>query len=207
MISGMELGEDETLSELPDEQLLHRYRQGQDAAFAVIVERYRQELFNYLARLISSSTAADDVFQDTFLQVHLSIDRFDTDRRFRPWLFTIATNKGRDYLRRNKKHSAVSLSAEFGQDQRYAYVDLMETDVPIPIEGAQNAEARHLVRETVESLPDALREVLLLAYFHQFTYKQIAQMLEVPLGTVKSRLHAAVGSFAKRWNRRFDGQT
>ena len=200
----MELGSTETLSELSDEQLILRYRRGIDAAFAVLVERYRQELFNYLARLIGSQTVADDVFQDTFLQVHLSIDSFDTDRRFRPWLFTIATNKSRDYLRRNKRHSAVSLSAEFGQDQRYAYVDLMEADVPIPLEGAQQAEARQLVRETVASLPDALREVLLLAYFHQFTYKQIAQMLHIPLGTVKSRLHTAVGSFAKQWSSRFN---
>jgi len=202
----MELGNTETLSELSDEQLIRAYRQGQDAAFAVLVERYRQELFNYLARLISSPTGADDVFQDTFLQVHLSIDSFDTDRRFRPWLFTIATNKGRDYLRRNKRHGVVSLSAEFGQDQRYAYVDLMAADVPIPVAEAQQAEARQLVRETVALLPDALREVLLLAYFHQFTYKQIAQMLSVPLGTVKSRLHTAVGSFAKQWKSRFDDQ-
>jgi len=192
------------LSQLGDEQLILQYRQGREDAFALLVERYRQELFNYLTRLLSSPPAADDVFQETFLQVHLSIDSFDTDRRFRPWLFTIATNKGRDYLRRNRRHSAISLSAEIRQDQRHAYVDLMEADVSIPLEDTQQQEIRQLVRETISSLPDPLREVLLLAYFHRFSYGQIAEMISVPLGTVKSRLHTAVGSFAKRWKVRFN---
>jgi len=202
----MELTESKDLGSLADEPLIEQYRTGQKEAFAVLVNRYRQELFHYLARLLGGSAAADDVFQDTFLQVHLSIDRFDTQRRFRPWLFTIATNKARDHLRRNRRQDAVSLSVQVGQDQRQSYVDLMEADVPIPFQDAQNNESRQLVRQTVASLPDPLREVLLLSYFHQFSYKEVAQMLDIPLGTVKSRLHTAVGTFAKQWKARFDSE-
>ncbi len=192
------------LSGLSDEVLIEQWRRGQEQAFSVLVNRYRKEVFHYLTRLAGSPTAADDVFQETFLQVHLSIDSFDTNRQFRPWLFTIATNKARDYLRRNRRRDASSLSAQVGQDQRQAYVDLMKADVPIPLEDVQEQETRQLVRQTVAALPDPLREVLLLAYFHQFSYKQIAQMLSVPLGTVKSRLHTAVGTFSKYWKLRVD---
>lgn len=184
---------------------MEQCRHGYEQAFSVLVDRYRKELFHYLARLTGSPTAADDVFQETFLQVHLSKDSFDTERPFRPWLFTIATNKARDSLRRNRRRDVSSLSAQVGQDQRQAYVDLLKADVPIPLEDAQQEETRQLVRETVAVLPDPLREVLLLAYFHQFSYKQIAQMLSVPLGTVKSRLHTAVATFAKQWKSRFNG--
>lgn len=202
----MELSDKSQFADLPDEQLVDQIRLGHDEAFAVLVNRYRQELFHYLARLTSDRAGADDLFQETFLQVHLSMDRFDTDRKFRPWLFTIATNKARDRMRRNRRRQSVSLSGHIGPNQDQEYLDLMGADMVLPPQGAQQAETRELVREMVASLPDNLREVLLLAYFHEFSYKQIAQMLGVPLGTVKSRLHTAVGTFAKRWKARFEGK-
>jgi RNA polymerase sigma-70 factor (ECF subfamily) len=83
-------------------------------------------------------------------------------------------------------------------------IDLLETDSPLPGENVEEQETRERVRATVQGLPDHLREVLLLAYFNQFSYKEIAAMLSVPLGTVKSRLHAAVGTFAQMWNQQQD---
>lgn len=199
----MALGDHQDLSDLTDEQLLAQSRQGHNQAYEVLVERYRQELYHYLARMLSNRSLAEDVFQDTFLQVFLSIDRFDPDRRFRPWLFTIATNKARDQLRRNKRRDMASistpLSSEKGQER--TYVDLLESDIQMPVELAEGEETRQQVRKMVDTLPQAMREVLLLAYFHGFSYKQIAEMLDIPLGTVKSRLHSAVGTFADRWGR------
>jgi RNA polymerase sigma-70 factor (ECF subfamily) len=199
----MALGDHQDLLALSDEQLLAQSRQGSGRAYEVLVERYRQELYHYLARMLSNRSLAEDVFQDTFLQVFLSIDRFDPDRRFRPWLFTIATNKARDQLRRNKRRDMASistpLSSEKGQER--TYVDLLESDVQMPVELVEGEETRQQVREMVDALPQAMREVLLLAYFHGFSYKQIAEMLDIPLGTVKSRLHSAVGTFADRWGR------
>ncbi len=198
----MPLNNNKPGSSITDEQLIELHRAGDEQAFTALVERYRQELFHYLSRMTNKRSLADDVFQEAFLQVYLSLETFDTERRFRPWLFTIATNKARDQLRRNKRHDIASLSVPMASqqfDQERAYVDLLEADIPLPEEDMAREEMQSLIKKVVTDLPSHLREVLLLSYFHRFSYKEIAEMLQVPVGTVKSRLHTAVGTFAKRW--------
>ena len=184
-----------------DEQLLLHYTQGDVGAFEQIVRRYRRELFNFLARFVGDAALAEDVFQETFLQVHLSAEGFDVSRRLKPWLFTIAANKARDALRSRFRRPAAELDAEIGGagQEQGRYIDLMSADVPRPEETLENQEAAAAVKNIVEQMPENLRVVLLLSYFHEFAYKEIAEILEVPLGTVKSRLHVAVKEFAKRW--------
>ncbi len=183
-----------------DEQLIERYRAGDTEAFNSLIRRYQNELFHFLVRFMSSRPAAEDVFQDAFLQVHQSVDTFDTGRRFKPWLFTIAANKARDYMRKQSRRPAVPLSAPLaGDEQDRSFVDLLEADLPLPDQQFDDAEAAQRVRHAVEQLPDHLREILLLAYFQQFSYNEIADVLGIPLGTVKSRLHTAVASFAKKY--------
>lgn len=200
--------DDKPRQELTDEQLAGRYRAGEEQAFAELVARYRQELFQFLARFVNNRAAADDLFQETFLQVHLSIDTFDPARRFKPWVFTIAANKARDWLRRNNRRQAAPLSAliEREREEGPAFIDLLETELPLPVENLEQQEVRERVQQTIAQLPDHLREVLLLAYFNKFAYKEIAAMLGIPLGTVKSRLHAAVGTFAELWKNRHEPQ-
>ena len=82
-------------------------------------------------------------------------------------------------------------------------MDLLESEEPAPLEDLTRAENIRQVQETLAGLPPAYREVLLLSYFHRFAYRDIAEMLKVPLGTVKSRLHAALAQFAKNYRRRF----
>lgn len=189
-----------------DEQLFTAYRKGDLATFRTLIERYHEELIRFLVRLLGDRQAAEDVFQDTFLQIHQSAGTFDASRRFRPWLFTIAANKGRDYLRKKGRRPQLDLSAPIGGDRAgegdggAMYVDLMEIDVPAPDAGMDSRERDALVQQALEGLPPALREILVLAYFQRLSYVQIADDLEIPLGTVKSRLHAAVAAFAKRWN-------
>lgn len=190
-----------------DEALVEQYRRGRRAAFEELLTRYQQELFHFLVRFLGDRATAEDVFQDTFLQVHESIESFDAQRRFKPWLFTIASNKARDVLRKQSRRSTLLLSEPVappgsGADgpEGLTVIDLMQSPLPGPIELVHDEETRRRVRRVIQELPDALREVLLLAYFHQFPYKDIAQMLSIPLGTVKSRLHTAVATFAQRWN-------
>ena len=200
------------LDGLTDEQLVTAYRGGRAEAFEALVRRYRPELLHFLIRFAGGRAAGEDLFQETFLQVHLSADTFDVSKRFKPWLFTIGANKARDYLRKNKRQRALPLSASVsgagtggggGGGEGVAFVDLMEADVPLPDLAAGDAEARELVRQVVDELPDHLKEVLLLAYFQQLAYKDVAEVLGIPLGTVKSRLHAAVGTFAQVWKARY----
>lgn len=187
---------------MTDEQLIGAYRTGQEAALSELIQRYQGQLFHFLLRFVGQRAAADDLFQETFLQVHISADTFDTSRRFKPWLFTIGANKARDYLRRNKRHRAVSLTKSMDGEGGAEFIDLMEADLPMPDATTATDEVRELVRGVVAELPDHLREVLLLAYFQRLAYKEIAEMLGIPLGTVKSRLHAAVGTFAQLWKTR-----
>lgn len=188
------------LDQRSDESLLEAYMGGDRAAFRTLMGRYDNELLHFLTRFLGSRAAADDVFQETFLQIHLSADTFDPQRRFKPWLFTIAANKARDYHRKHHRSNTSSLSAAIdasGDGERF--VDLLESDVPNPDMPLLDAERSRLVKKAVDSLPAHLREILLLSYFQGFSYNQIADALEIPLGTVKSRLHTAVASFARAW--------
>jgi RNA polymerase sigma-70 factor, ECF subfamily len=184
-----------------DEQLLERYRDGEEPAFAVLVHRYQQELLHFLIRFSGSRAAAEDVFQEAFLQVHLSVETFDITRRFKPWLFTIAANKARDYLRRQARRSAAPLSAPVGGpgDDKQEFIDLLQADLPMPSQNIEQAELQQRVRDAIAEMPDHLREILLLSYFQRFSYNEIAEVLGIPLGTVKSRLHTAVATFAQKW--------
>ena len=104
------------LEERTDEALLASHIAGEDAdSFEELLGRYVNELIPFLTRLTGSKAAADDVFQETFLQIHQSARTFDPSRRFRPWLYTIAVNKGRDWRRRNARRKAVSLSKTVAQ--------------------------------------------------------------------------------------------
>ena len=189
-------GNDRSVS---DEALLQRHLDGDGEAFGALVRRYRRELFNFLARFTGDSALADDVFQEAFLQVHVSGPKFDMSRRLKPWLFTIAANKARDALRGRARRQAAPLDAGVGDDDQGAYVDLMPANVPLPDEASLNLETRLVVQNIVSEMPAPLKTVLLLCYFHEFLYKEIAEMLGVPLGTVKSRLHAALKDFGRRW--------
>ncbi len=184
-----------------DESLLDTYMRGDRSAFRELIGRYRDELLHFLTRFLGNRAAAEDVFQETFLQVHLSAETFDMSRRFKPWLFTIAANKARDHHRKHGRRAAVSLSATIGGDgEGQRFVDLMEADLPEPDSPVLDAERSERVKSVVDSMPTHLREILLLSYFQRMSYSQIAGALEIPLGTVKSRLHTAVATFARAWS-------
>lgn len=184
-----------------DERLFERYRRGDSNALRTLIERHYDDLLRFLTRLVGDRSAADDVFQETFLQIHLSAESFDASRRFRPWLFTIAANKGRDYLRKRGRQQSMEVSAPVGGDgERPSIVDLMELDVPSPDAAMDERERDSLVQRALSGLSPTMREILLLAYFQRLSYAQMAEDLQIPLGTVKSRLHAAVAAFAKRWH-------
>ena len=97
-----------------DEELLVAHLDGDGSAFPELMDRYKNELLHFLIRFVGSKAAAEDVFQETFLQIHISGATFDPKRRFKPWLFTIAANKGRDWHRKHSKRTVMSLSQEIG---------------------------------------------------------------------------------------------
>jgi len=184
------------LREASDEQLLLGYRErGDRRAFEELVHRYERELFSYLRRYLGNAEMAEDAFQQTFLQVHLKCDQYEEGRKVRPWLYTVATNQAIDAQRRNRRHRMVSLDRRVGADAEVdggALVDLLVQDEPGPMELLENVEHRDYVRRTIDQLPDQLRQVVALVYFQGLKYREAAEVLCIPVGTVKSRLHAAV---------------
>ncbi len=183
-----------------DEQVFEAFRAETPGAYRELIERHHDDLLRFLTRMVGDRAAAEDVFQETFLQVHISAATFDTSRRFRPWLFTIAANKARDLLRKKNRRKTVELSAPIRKSEPGAsFIDLLEVDVPSPDEAMDLAERDEQVQQALGQLGPALREVLLLAYFQRMSYAQIASDLGIPLGTVKSRMHSAVAAFARSW--------
>lgn len=186
-----------------DEQLMQTYRQtGDREAFALLVYRYERELYHYLRRYLGSAEMAEDVFQATFLQVHLKCENFQSDRKFRPWLYTIATNQAIDARRRNKRHKMYSLDAPQEQevDEVGQLANLLETTESNPLDVTLDEERKNLVRFTLEQLPESLYAVIQLVYYQGMKYREAAEVLEVPVGTVKSRVHAAISKLGEVWN-------
>jgi len=184
-----------------DEDLLRRFRVDDDTdAFESLVHRYEQELFSYLRRYCGSAEMAEDVFQATFLQVYLKKENFEDGRRFRPWLYTIATNQAIDAQRRNRRHRMVSIDQRPGADDDIgALVEMLAGRDQTADDRMANEEAREWVRSAVQDLPEALKGAVLLVYHQGMKYREAADVLGVPVGTVKSRLHAALLKLNQSW--------
>ncbi len=189
------------LDKTSDSELLERYRKGEEAAFREIVSRYKNSLYSFLRRFISQQDVVEDVFQETFLQLYSSRDSFDLDRPLRPWLFTIAANKAKDALRKIQRQATMSMGtmADAGDVSMDEVVNILTSYETTPEDEVSRDETSVRVRQIIAEMPDNLREILLLAYFEQFSYKHMAEILSIPIGTVKSRLHTAVAHFMKKW--------
>ncbi len=191
------------LSTCSDEDLLVRFRRGQTEAFGVLLRRYERELYGYLRRYVGDASLAEDVFQNTFLQLYLKIGQYEKGRPVRPWLYTIATHQAIDTLRRNGRHQAVSLEQrqdETTETDLHGLLDALESRGPGPFDMVSCQERNERIRASVDLLPDFLRQVLILAYYQGLKYREIAEILDIPVGTVKSRLHAALVKLQEAWS-------
>ena len=180
---------------LSDEELLLAYRTEEDrAAFEELVKRYERELYNFLRHYLGDAEMAEDVFQTTFFLIHQKRELYEEGRAFRPWLYRIATNQAIDAKRRNKRHLAISLDAQAIKDESTwnLYAAQLSSDENDPGETALDMERGNQVREAVEQLPETLRQVLYLVYFQGMKYREAAETLGIPFGTIKSRLNTAI---------------
>jgi RNA polymerase sigma-70 factor (ECF subfamily) len=190
------------LTTCSDEELLLRFCRGESETFSALVRRYERELYGYLRRYLGDANLAEDVFQNTFLQLYVKSGQYEPGRPVRPWLYTIATHQAIDALRRNGRHQAVSLERtkeEGGEGDVQGLMDSLESRGIGPAETATDREQRERVRASVDQLPEFLRQVLILAYYQGLKYREIADILDIPVGTVKSRLHAALVKLQETW--------
>ena len=190
------------LAAMTDEELLLEYRMtGGSACFETLVKRYERELYNYLRRFLNNQVLAEDAFQATFMQVHLKCHLFDDQRKVRPWLYTVATNQAIDIQRRNRRHKLVSLDRpnRLQHNELGTLVDVLSGKDDEPVSGLEQGERKEWIRQAVAALPEQLRSAVKLVYFRGMKYREAADELAVPVGTVKSRLHSAVKRLGKAW--------
>jgi RNA polymerase sigma-70 factor, ECF subfamily len=195
---------EETQPGLSDEQLVGLYLERREPQhFEALLRRYERELFTFLRRFLGNAQHAEDVFQGTFLLVHLRIEQFESGKRFRPWLYAIASNKAIDFMRRNKRHLMPSLdqTSKIGESEESIAQRLSSRDLG-PDQLAISNETRERVREAVQELNAPTQQLIQLAFYQGLKYADIAEILQIPLGTVKSRVFTAIRKLNEIWMRK-----
>jgi len=184
-----------------DTELFARFAAGEESAFRTIIKRYKNSLYAFLRRFLNDQNLIEDIFQETFLQIFTSRKNFDTSRPLKPWLFTIAANKAKDALRKKQRSTAMTIGT-IADSEQMSFEDVLNSitsDKVVPYDNMARNETASRVRQVIANMPENLREILILAYFNKFSYKQMASILSIPIGTVKSRLHTSVHRFTKDW--------
>ncbi len=178
-----------------DEELVEACQSGEASAFDVLVARWEDRIRGAAYRFLGSDEEARDVAQEAFLRAYQAIGTFKKEARFSSWLYQIATNLCRDRLRRRKTRATVSLEA-------------LEEAGPVMVETRPGAHERLLerdlaraVRRAVDGLPEEQREVVILKEYQDLTFLEIAQALDLPVSTVKTRLYRGLGQLRLRLER------
>lgn len=177
-----------------DARLVERVRAGDDRSFAALVVRYERKLIRVLVRLVRDEELARDLAQETFWKVYNRLDRFDTSRRFGPWLFRVGVNLGLDWLRRRDAPPATSIDRRSSEGTR-AY-DLPDPDPRIRAELVQ--EVQHIL----ERVPVTYRTILVLRDLEGFSSAEVAAIVGRREATVRWRLAKAREMFREQWERR-----
>ena len=168
---------------LEDDECIARAQQGDVAAFSELVARYQDRIYRFLVRLTRSQDDAMDLTQETFLSAYQALPRWQPDARFTTWLFRIARNQAFDWLRRRKRVEFVPLDDEH---------DLGIADpAPTPDRVLETVQRLRGLERALARLPTEHREILLLREIEEMSYDDIADVLDISLGTVKSRIARA----------------
>ncbi len=183
-----------------DKSLIDAHLKGDTTAFGEIVRRYGDSLLGYLTRMTGSIEQAEDLFQETFKRVHEKADTF-RGSRIKSWLFAIATNVAIDGFRRGKRLQVTSLNQKLDCDdeegQELSAVAVAGNSYE-PSQKAIMTERKEQVRQALELLPAKQRATLVLAYFQQLSYPDVAQVLGCSVGTVKTQMYRALKTLAQR---------
>ena len=172
-----------------DAELMLRVKRGDRAAFAELVEKYKQPLFNFVFRTLRDETETEDVAQNTFLQVWKARARYQRTAKFSTWLFTIARNLCLNEIRRRSRHRAESIEethAEHEDQPRQQYEDKAHIAAP---EKLLHGELAAKIEEALAELPENQRTAILLCRQDELSYEEIAEVLDCSLSATKSLIH------------------
>ncbi len=173
-----------------EELLLEKSKAGDVEAFEKLIEIYQKKIFNLAYRMIGNFDDANDLAQETFIRVFRSIASFKGQSAFSTWIYRITTNVCLDELRKRKNKKEMSLDAEIQLEDGEMKRQIMSDD-PLPDEVAEREEIRSIVSGAIDSLPEDQRLVITLRDIQGLSYDEIADVLDCPSGTVKSRINRA----------------
>lgn len=172
---------------LSDIELIARAIRGREDGFEELVRRYQRPITNYVFRMLSDYDASLDVTQEVFIKVYNSLGKYSSEYKFSTWLYRIAHNAAIDHIRR-KSPNQQSIEAENGDG---SYQLQIESPNPTPEQDRERSEWRTEIAAVVKCLPAAYRELILLRHSQDLSYDEIAEITNLPLGTVKNRLFRA----------------
>ncbi|MGC8744300.1 MAG: RNA polymerase sigma factor [Verrucomicrobiia bacterium] len=174
----------------PDYLLIVRIKKGEDAAFAILVDKYKQPLMNMLVRIVQDPIEAEDLAQSAFIHAYKAIDKFNFSSKFGTWLFTIARNLALNELRRRSRHPADSLEQTVVEtdDKTFAF-QYEDKKSPVPRESILKDELVRKVEEALMRLPENQRTAILLFQQDDMSYEEIAKVLGCSVSATKSIIH------------------
>jgi RNA polymerase sigma-70 factor (ECF subfamily) len=173
-------------------ELLQRACRREPVALTELIERYSPRVFGLLFRLTRSRDAAEDLLQETFLRVVRTIENYEHTGRFEPWLFRIAANLARDRARRHvRRGERTSVDAAWMDELPQATAPDADSATN-PLERMERGEARERLQAALDQLSAPEREIVLLRHYSELSFREIADLLGVPLGTALARAHRAL---------------
>lgn len=175
---------------LEDFKLIDMAVDGDEKAYAKLLSRYKRPVYHMILKMVRNVDDAEDLTIESFAKAFRSLHKFKKDFTFSTWLFRIATNNTIDFIRK-KKLNTLSISNTFTDDDGQAVSIEVEDVNPNPQEETIKAQKEELIQVFVNMLPAKYQKLVRLRYFHEFSYEEIADELEAPLGTVKAQLHRA----------------
>lgn len=173
-----------------EKDLLIKIQLGQLGYMDTIIETYKEPLYKLCYHLTKNSHDADDLFQDTWSKATRNIDKYDTSKNFKTWLLTIAINIYRDNYRKVKRRLNKVIDF-FSNEKKEQEFNKVETTIGKPEHELDLSEEKKMLSKAVNKLDDKYRLPIILFYFKELEQSQIAEVLEIPVGTVKSRLNTA----------------
>ncbi len=178
---------------ITDEEAATRVQVGDKEAFGILVERYEEKLVRYGGKFISRTEDIEDIVQDVFLSCYQNIQSFDASQKFSPWIYRIAHNAFVNGLRKRKRSPLVYVDFD-------TFVSHPAYEDPAPKEREQQ-EIKKMIDGSLEKLKPKYREVLVLYYLEELSYKEIADIIQVPTGTVGIRIKRAKESLKKEYEK------
>jgi len=180
-----------------DRELIERCKRGDIGAFDQLFRRYTRQVYNYAFRMIPNYDDANDIAQEAFVRAFNSIRSFRGDSNFSTWLFRIVYNVSLDEIKRRKGRYLLSLDEQLELEED-SLTRQVESESPSPDELVEKQERDRILQEAIETLPEYQKAMIVLYHMQGFSYEEIAEIVGLPIGTVKSRLNRARESLKEK---------